>query len=87
MNERVRREQAVQMLTALVDASEGHLLLGCCGIVRAYSDDAMNLWLELEDGRSQVAPEQVAVQALEEAIYQWRGSNAQLFQRILGAMM
>lgn len=75
------------MLTALVDACEGEVALNCCGILRAYSDEAMNLWLHLEDGRTRVSPEEVEARALEEAIYQWRGRNALLFQRILGAMM
>ncbi len=87
MTERIRKESAIQTLTAIVDACEGHVPLNCCGIKRAYSDEEQVLWLEMEDGTQQKNPQEVDTRLLEEAIFQWRDRNSQLFQHILGAMM
>ena len=86
MNKQFRREQAVLTLNAIVMALEGEMALGYHGFIKAYSNDGYNVMLLLDDG-NELPPDQVNLQALESAIYQWRDEHMQLFQKILSAMM
>ena len=86
MNRQFRREQAIQTLNAIVMAMEGDVSMGYHGITRAYSNDGYNVMLLLEDG-NEVPPEQVNLESLESAIYQWRDEHMHFFQKILNAMM
>jgi hypothetical protein len=86
MNKQFRREQAIQMLNAIVTAMEGEMPMGYHGFIKAYSNDGYSVTLLLEDG-NEIAPEQADLQALESAIFQWRNEHMQFFQNILSAMM
>ena len=86
MNKQFRREQAIQTLNAIVMAMEGEMVMGYHGFIKAYSNDGYNVILLLDNG-DELPPDQVNLQALESAIYQWRDEHMQLFQKILSAMM
>lgn len=86
MNKQFRREQAIQTLNAIVMAMEGEMAMGYHGFIKAYSNDGYNVILLLDNG-DELPPDQVNLQALESAIYQWRDEHMQLFQKILSAMM
>jgi hypothetical protein len=86
MNKQFRREQAIQMLNAIVTAMEGEMPMGYHGFIKAYSNNGYSVTLLLEDG-NEIAPEQADLQALESAIFQWRNEHMQFFQNIISAMM
>lgn len=86
MNKQFRRKQAIQTLNAIVMAMEGEMAMGYHGFIKAYSNDGYNVILLLDNG-DELPPDQVNLQALESAIYQWRDEHMQLFQKILSAMM
>lgn len=79
-------EITLNMLTALTDASEGHLILNCYGIESATSDDNLNITVRMQDGRI-LQPSQVDAKTLSDAIQHWREEHPGFFQRILGSMM
>lgn len=79
-------EITLNMLTALTDACEGHLVLNYAGIESATSDDNLHITVRMQDGRT-LQPYEVDVRALSEAIQHWREEHPGFFQRILGAMM
>lgn len=79
-------EITLNMLTALTDACEGHLILNHSGIESATSDDELNITLKMTDGRV-LTPQQVDDKALTDAIQHWREQHPGFFQRIIGSMM
>ncbi len=79
-------EITLNMLTALTDACEGHLVLNRCGIESATSDEELNITLRMQDGRT-LSPEEVDARALADAIQHWREEHPGFFQRIIGSMM
>ena len=50
-------EITLNMLTALTDACEGHLVLNHSGIESATSDENLNITIKMQDGRI-LLPEQ-----------------------------
>ncbi len=79
-------EITLNMLTALTDACEGHLVLNHAGIESATSDEELNITVKMQDGRI-LQPHEVDTKALSDAIQHWREEHPGFFQRILGAMM
>lgn len=79
-------EITLNMLTALTDACEGHLVLNHAGIESSTSDDQLNITVKMQDGRI-LTPEQVDAKALADAVQHWREEHPGFFQRILGSMM
>ena len=79
-------EITLNMLTALTDACEGHLVLNYAGIESSTSDENLNITIKMQDGRI-LLPEQVDVKALNDAVQHWKEEHLGFFQRILGAMM
>lgn len=79
-------EITLNMLTALTDACEGHLILNHSGIESATSDDELNITIKMVDGRV-LEPNRVDAKALSDAIQHWRELHPGFFQRIIGAMM
>ncbi len=79
-------EITLNMLTALTDACEGHLVLNHAGIESSTSDEKLNITIKMQDGRV-LTPEQVDVKALNDAVQHWKEEHPGFFQRILGAMM
>lgn len=79
-------EATLDMLTALTTACEGSIIFDRNGIHRTFIDDDMNLFVELQDGRT-VRPEEVETKLLDDAVITFRQEHPGFFQRILGAMM
>jgi hypothetical protein len=79
-------EITLNMLTALTDACEGHLVLNYAGIESSTSDENLNITVKMQDGRV-LTPERVDVTALNDAVQHWKEAHPGFFQRILGAMM
>lgn len=79
-------EITLNMLTALTDACEGHLVLDHAGIGSATSDEDLNITVRMQDGRV-LPPADVDVKALADAIQHWREEHPGFFQRIIGSMM
>ena len=79
-------EITLNMLTALTDACEGHLVLNYAGIESSTSDENLNITIKMQDGRI-LQPEQVDIKALNDAVQHWKEEHPGFFQRILGAMM
>lgn len=79
-------EITLNMLTALTDACEGHLVLNHAGIEGATSDENLNITVKMQDGRI-LSTEQVDGKALADAIQHWREEHPGFFQRIIGSMM
>lgn len=79
-------EITLNMLTALTDACEGHLVLNHSGIESATSDEELNITVRMQDGRI-LEPQRVDAKALANAIQHWREEHPGFFQRIIGSMM
>ncbi len=79
-------EITLNMLTALTDACEGHLVLNHSGIESATSDEELNITVRMQDGRI-LEPQHVDAKALANAIQHWREEHPGFFQRIIGSMM
>lgn len=79
-------EITLNMLTALTDACEGHLVLNFSGIESATSDEELNITVKMQDGRI-LEPQHVDAKALSDAIQHWRELHPGFFQRIIGSMM
>lgn len=79
-------EITLNMLTALTDACEGHLVLNHAGIESATSDEGLDITVKMQDGRI-LQPRQVDAKVLADAIQHWREEHPGFFQRIIGAMM
>lgn len=79
-------EITLNMLTALIDACEGHLVLNYSGIESATSDDDLNITIKMQDGRT-LEPQHVDDKVLNDAIQHWREEHPGFFQRIIGSMM
>ncbi|MBO5872365.1 MAG: hypothetical protein IIW93_04195 [Bacteroidaceae bacterium] len=79
-------EITMNILTALTDACEGHLVLNHAGIESATSDENLNITVKMQDGRI-LDPNQVNVRDLNDAIQHWKEEHPGFFQRIIGAMM
>ncbi|MDE5561724.1 MAG: hypothetical protein K2J00_08025 [Bacteroidaceae bacterium] len=79
-------ENTLNMLTALTDACEGHLVLNHAGIESAVSDENLDITIRMQDGRT-LLPEEISPAAINDAIQHWREEHPGFFQRIIGAMM
>lgn len=79
-------EITLNMLTALTDACEGHLVLNHAGIESATSDEDLNITVKMQDGRI-LPTDQVDSRALADAIQHWREQHPGFFQRVIGSMM
>lgn len=73
-------------LIALAEAYEGRIELHRCGILAVRTDDDLNVFIDMEDGRT-LLPHQLEERTAHEAIMQWKDQNHTYFQKIIGAMM
>ena len=79
-------EITMNILTALTDACEGHLVLNHAGIESATSDENLNITVKMQDGRV-LDPNQVNVKDLKYAIQHLKEEHPGFIHTILGAMM
>lgn len=79
-------ETTLNTLIALAEAYEGCMPLGINGIKQVRTNDDLEVFLDMEDGRT-LAPHELDQRLLDDAIIQWRETHAAYFQRIIGAMM
>lgn len=79
-------ETTLNTLIALAEAYEGCMPLGINGIKQVRTDDELEVYLDMEDGRT-LSPDQIEQRIVDDAIIQWRQDHAAYFQRIIGAMM
>lgn len=79
-------ETTLNIITALTDACEGHLVLNYAGIESTTSDENLEITIRMQDGRV-LLPEQADAKAIAEAIQHWREEHPGFFQRIIGSMM
>ncbi len=79
-------ETTLNTLIALAEAYEGCIPLGINGIKQVRTNDELEVFIDMEDGRT-LTPNQVEQRLVDDAIIQWRQEHAAYFQRIIGAMM
>lgn len=79
-------ETTLNTLIALAEAYEGCLPLGINGIKQVRTDDELEVYIDMEDGRT-LSPDQIDQRIVDDAVIQWRQDHAAYFQRIIGAMM
>ncbi|MCQ2195964.1 MAG: hypothetical protein MJZ60_00395 [Bacteroidaceae bacterium] len=79
-------ETTLTTLIALAEANEGCMPLNINGIKAVRTDDELNVYLDMEDGRT-LRPGEIDQRIVDDAIIQWRQEHAAYFQRIIGAMM
>lgn len=73
-------------LIALAEAHEGTMPLHINGIKSIRTDDDLEVYIDMEDGRT-LRPNEADQRTIDDAIIQWRNDHAAFFQRIIGAMM
>ena len=79
-------ETTLTTLIALAEAYEGCMPLGINGIRQVRTNDELEVFLDMEDGRT-LTPDEIDQRVVDDAIIQWRQEHAAYFQRIIGAMM
>ena len=79
-------ETTLTTLIALAEAYEGCMPLGINGIKQVRTNDELEVFLDMEDGRT-LTPDEINQRVVDDAIIQWRQDHAAYFQRIIGAMM
>lgn len=79
-------EGTLQTLIALAEAFEGRLEIRKNGILAIRTDEDLEVYLDMEDGRT-LRPHEMDERQADEAIMQWREQNHTYFQKIIGAMM
>lgn len=79
-------ETTLTTLIALAEAYEGCMPLGINGIRQVRTNDELEVFLDMEDGRT-LTPDEIDQRVVDDAIIQWRQDHAAYFQRIIGAMM
>lgn len=79
-------ETTLTTLVALAEAYEGCMPLGINGIKQVRTNDELEVFLDMEDGRT-LTPDEINQRVVDDAIIQWRQDHAAYFQRIIGAMM
>ncbi len=79
-------ETTLDTLIALAEAYEGCMPLGINGIKNVRTDEALEVYLDMEDGRT-LRPNEIDQRIVDDAIIQWRQDHGAFFQRIIGAMM
>ena len=79
-------ETTLTTLIALAEAYEGCMPLGINGIRQVRTNDELEVFLDMEDGRT-LTPDEIDQRVVDDAIIQWRQNHAAYFQRIIGAMM
>ena len=79
-------ETTLTTLIALAEAYEGCMPLGINGIRQVRTNDELEVFLDMEDGRT-LTPDEINQRVVDDAIIQWRQDHAAYFQRIIGAMM
>lgn len=76
----------IQTLIALAEAYEGRIEMKRNGVLAVRTDDSLEVYIDMEDGRT-LRPREADERVVNEAIMQWREQNHTYFQKILGAMM
>lgn len=76
----------IQTLIALAEAYEGRIEMKRNGVLAVRTDDSLEVYIDMEDGRT-LRPQEADERVINEAIMQWREQNHTYFQKILGAMM
>lgn len=76
----------IQTLIALAEAYEGRIEMKRNGVLAVRTDDSLEVYIDMEDGRT-LRPQEADERVVNEAIMQWREQNHTYFQKILGAMM
>lgn len=79
-------EYTVQTLTCLAEAYEGCIPLHLEGIAQVRTDDELEVFIDLEDGRT-LRPSEADEHQVNEAIMKWRDTHGAYFQKIIGSMM
>lgn len=79
-------ETTLTTLIALAEAYEGCMPLGINGIRQIRTNEELEVFLDMEDGRT-LHPNDIEQHIVDDAIIQWRQEHASFFQRIIGAMM
>lgn len=79
-------EITLNTLIALAEAYEGCMPMGINGIKNVRTDDELEVYIDMEDGRT-LRPNEIDDRLINDAIIQWRQDHAAFFQRIIGAMM
>lgn len=79
-------DTTLQTLIALAEAYEGRIELRRNGVLAVRTDDELEVYIDMEDGRT-LRPQEAEERIVNEAIMQWRETNHAYFQKIINAMM
>lgn len=79
-------DYTLNTLIALAEAHEGCIPLHLAGISQVRTDEDLNVYIDMEDGRT-LLPHEADEAQINEAIMLWRNDHGPYFQKILGAMM